>query len=111
MLDSVDDCQNPKLCAAVSEISDIGRGMSTDFEKAGAFLLPTDPVANKSNKRKKIIYEVTGTQSDVGTSGVSLHWHSNEYYGTLNPEQILELHDWCITNSTNRLGPHAHKIK
>ena len=56
MLDSVDDCQNPKVYAAVSAISDVGRSMSTYFEKAAAFLLPTDPAAKKSNKIKKCCY-------------------------------------------------------
>ena len=88
ILESVDDCQNPKVCAAVSTISDIGHGMTTDFEKAAAFLLPTDPVAKKINKGKKVVIsEVTGTQSGVGTIGISLCWHSNEECGTLNLEQ------------------------
>ena len=43
MLDSVDECQNTKVYAAVSAISDVGCSMSTYFEKAAAFLLPTDP--------------------------------------------------------------------
>ena len=55
LLDSVDDCQNLKICADVSAISDIGRGMSTDYEKAAALLLPTDRVAKKSNKRKMLL--------------------------------------------------------
>ena len=55
LLDSVDNCQNPKICAAISAISDIGRGMSTDFEKAAAFLLPTVGVVKKSNKRKMLL--------------------------------------------------------
>ena len=88
LLDSVYDCQNPKFFSAVSAISDIGRGMSADFEKADVLLLPTDPVAKKSNKRKNVVTsKVTGNQSVVGTSVVSLRWHSNEEYGTLNPEQ------------------------
>ena len=76
LLDYVDDCKNPKFCAAVLAISDIGRGMSTDVEKSAALFLPMDPVTKKSNKRKHVVmYEVTGTQSDVGTRGVSLRWH------------------------------------
>ena len=78
MLDSVDDCQNTKVYAAVSAISDVGRSMSTYFEKAAAFLLPTDPAAKKSNKIKNVVIsKVTGTQSGVGASGVILRWHSN----------------------------------
>ena len=52
MLDSVDDWQNTKVCAAVLAISDVGRGMSTDFEKTVAFLIPTGPVAKEINKGK-----------------------------------------------------------
>ena len=111
-LDSVDNCQNTKFCAGVLDISDVGCGMSTYFEQTAAFLLQMDPVIKKNNKLKNvIIYEVTGTQSGVGTSGVSLCWHSNEEYGTLNPEQISELHDWRITNGTNRGGLNSHKSK
>ena len=77
--------------------------MSTDFEKAAAFLIPTDPVAKKSNKIKNVVIsDVTGTQSGVVTSGVSLCWNSNEEYRTLNPEQKSELHSWRIANSTNQ---------
>ena len=112
ILESVDDCQNTKVCAAVSAISDVGCGMSTYFEQTAAFLLPMDPVTKKNNKLKNVIIsEVTGTQSGVGTSGVSLCWHSNEEYGTLNPEQISELHDWRITNGTNRGGLNSQKSK
>ena len=86
--------------------------MSADFEKADVLLLPTDPVAKKSNKRKNVVIsEVTGTQSGVGTSRFSLCWHSNEEYGTLNPEQRSELHDWHIKNGTNQGGPNYHKSK
>ena len=72
----------------------------------------TDPVAKKSNKSKNVVIsEVTGTHSGVGTSGVSLRWYSNEYYGTLNPEQRSELHNCRTANSTNQGGPNSHKIK
>ena len=75
MLDFVYNYQNPRVCTAVSAISGVGRGMSTGFEKADAFLLPTNNVAKKSNKIKNVvIYEVTGTHSGVGTSEVILRW-------------------------------------
>ena len=76
MLDSIYDCQNTKVCAAVSAISDVGHGISTDFEKASDFLLPTNPVTKKINMRKiVVISKVIGIHSGVGTSGVRLHWH------------------------------------
>ena len=66
----------------------------------------------KAIKEKNVvIYEVKENQSGVGTSGVRLCWHSNEKYGTLNPEQISELHDWRIANGTNQGGPNTHKSK
>ena len=75
MLDFVYNYQNPRVCTAVSTISGVGRGMSTGFEKADAFLLPTNNVAKKSIKKKNVvIYKVTGTRSGVGTSEVILHW-------------------------------------
>ena len=55
MLDSIYDCQNTKVCANVSAISNVGRGMSTDFDKAAAFLLPTDHVTKESNERKNVL--------------------------------------------------------
>ena len=112
MLDSVDDCKNPKVCADVSAISNIGPGMSTEFEKAVFFLLPRYLVAKKVIKEKNVVIsEVTGTQSGVVTNGFSLCWHSKEEYGTLNSEQISELNDWRITNGTNRGGTNSHKSK
>ena len=54
---------------------------------------------------------VIGTQSGVGTSDISLYWHSNEECGTVNPEQRLELYDWRITNSTIQGGPNSQKWK
>ena len=36
-------------------ISNVSRGMSTNYYKAAAFLLPTDHVAKKSNKRKMLL--------------------------------------------------------
>ena len=55
LLDDVDDCQNNKVCAAFLDIYDIGHGMSTKFEKAAALLIPNNPAANKSNKRKSVL--------------------------------------------------------
>ena len=52
LLDSVDDCQNTKVCTDFLAISKVGLGMSTDFEKADAFLLPTDPLTKKVIKEK-----------------------------------------------------------
>ena len=79
ILESVDDYQNSKVYAAVLAISYVGCGMSSDFGEAYALLLPTDPVANKMNKRKKmVVSEVTRTQGGVGTIWVSLHWRPNE---------------------------------
>ena len=51
MIDFVDECQNPRVCAAVLATSDVGRGMSKYFEKTTNFLLPTDSVAKKRNKK------------------------------------------------------------
>ena len=55
LINSAYDCQNLKVCAAISDISNVGCGMSTDFEKSSAFLLPTDSVAKQSNKRKMLL--------------------------------------------------------
>ena len=40
LLDSIYDCQYTKVCADVLDISNIGCGMSTEFDKAAVFLLP-----------------------------------------------------------------------
>ena len=83
LIDYVDDCQNTKVCAAVLDISDIGRGMITDFEKAAAFLLPNNPVAKKSNKRKSVLLSLRlqGTRvvlEPVGSASVGTQMKSME---------------------------------
>ena len=55
LLDSVDECQNPKVCAAVLDISNIVHGTSTEFDKAAVFLLPEDPVTKVLIKERMLL--------------------------------------------------------
>ena len=53
LLTSIENCCDPKVSARHAGISDDSNGMSQDFEKAAAYLLPVCPVAKRvGNKRK-----------------------------------------------------------
>ena len=41
---------------------DVGHGMSTDFEKGAAFLLPTNPVAKKSKNKNVLSLRLQGSR-------------------------------------------------
>ena len=47
LLDSMDGCTDPKVCARLAAISDEALGMINSFEYAVAHLLPSFPVAAK----------------------------------------------------------------
>ena len=47
LLDSTEECKDPKFLAQWSSVSDVPRGMNTDFEAAAAFLIPSDTVSKK----------------------------------------------------------------
>ena len=53
LLDSIEGCTDPKICARVAEVPNEANGMLADFELSFARLLPVCLVAAKvANKRK-----------------------------------------------------------
>ena len=54
LLDSVEGCTDPKICARVAAISNEASGILADFEKSIAHLLPACPVAAKEAKKEKM---------------------------------------------------------
>ena len=53
LLDSMDGCTDPKVCARLAAISNEALGMISSFEDAFAHLLPPYPVAAKVSKKRK----------------------------------------------------------
>ena len=51
LLDSMDGCTDPKVCARLADISNEALGMLNSFEDAVAHLLPSCPVASKVFKK------------------------------------------------------------
>ena len=52
LLDLTEECKDPKFLAQWSSVSDVARGMNTDFEAAAAFLIPSDPASKKSTRKR-----------------------------------------------------------
>ena len=48
LLDSIDACMDPKICALVAAVTNYINGTSDDFEKAVTHLLPSCPVEAKT---------------------------------------------------------------
>ena len=112
-VDSVDDCQNSKVCAAVSAIFNVGRGMSTDFERAAAFLLPTYHVVKKVVKGKMLLsLKLQGTRvvlAPVGSAYVDTQmksmepWIQNRYQNsTIGVSQMVGIRDKQMLTKVKR---------
>lgn len=112
-------CNDPNVKAAIAAIKlDTGaNGMRTDFERAAAFLLPTDPNKQKGGKRKRGIAQLSSTtaqddqknkgggkrkrfklkggkstwKKSSGKSGVELRYYQPQEYKQLSAEQKAEL--------------------
>ena len=82
-------------------------GLRVSFERAVAFLLPTDPIKKNGGGAKRPIANISsaggGTggggggkalKPSVGKSGVSLRYHKSVEYAKLNNEQKSELCEW-----------------
>ena len=52
LLDSTEECKDPKFLAQWSSVSDVARGMNTYFEAAADLFIPSDPVSKKSTRKR-----------------------------------------------------------
>ena len=53
ILDSIEGCINPNICARVAAVSNESNGMQADFELAVSNILPVCPIAVKVSKKRK----------------------------------------------------------
>lgn len=120
MIDNI-QCSDPNVKAALAAIKlDNGaNGMRNDFERAAAFLLPTDPNKQKGGKRKRGIAQLSSTtahqddqknkggnrkkrvkfvkgakrtwKKSSGNTGVELRYYQPQEYKQLSDEQKAEL--------------------
>jgi len=102
LLDAI-QCNDASLQAAMASVKqDQGpNGRMNNFELAVALLLPNCPVAKKRSTMAKrgggeiseveVSYTKGTPTSGIGTTGVSLRFHSPDEYRKLTPEQKDEL--------------------
>ena len=95
LLDSMDGCIDPKVCARLAAISNEALGMLNSFEDAVAHLLPSCPVSAKVSKKCKgaqISGIVGGLKGGTGPkTGVKLRYYKPTEYKTLSLEEKDEL--------------------
>jgi hypothetical protein len=110
LLNSI-QCNDPGLQAAMAAINTdkTANGLREDFEAAATHLLPYDPVQKKridqaGGKRGSAdISDTTGEEANIssfgakkgiGSSGVSLRYHTKVEYEKLDKAQKTELREW-----------------
>ena len=92
LLDSIDDCTDPKIFSRVANIDDESNAMHDDWEAAVAYLLHVDPVYRRQNGSKRKIGNISGMESGgikVGTGAntvVELQYHKVNAYNNLSRE-------------------------
>ena len=95
LLDSMDGCNYPKVCARLAVISNESLGMLNSFEYAVAHLLPALPVAAKVFKKSKgAQISGIGGSLKVGTgpkTGVELRYNKPTEYKNLSMEEKYEI--------------------
>jgi hypothetical protein len=97
LLDSIEGCKDPNVCARVAAISNETNGMLDDFEAAVAHLIPVCPVAAKVGKKRKNA-QVSGLGGNLkaGTgpkTGVELRYYKPKEFSQLSPEMMTELRE------------------
>ena len=117
LLDNI-DCQDRDVTTALSHIrlDDTQQGMRSDFERAVAFLLPTDPVKKKKRGEKRNAGQISATvaaanggggggkkgslknngkktqfKSTFGTTGVEFRFYKTPEFNNLTDDQNDEL--------------------
>ena len=81
------DCNDKDVTAALSHIrlSNGPNGMRDDFERAVAFLLPTDPVKKRGGRAKRNSAQISSTQGSDGGAGANKNKGPKEKKVTLKP--------------------------
>ena len=69
LLESMDGCTDPKLCARLATISNEALGMLNIFEDAVAHLLPACPVALSSPPMWLLVVTTVFTEGGLGVNG------------------------------------------
>jgi hypothetical protein len=101
LLDAISNA-DPALQAALAHVRATD-DMMTDFEATAAYILPSDPVANKRSKARptRPSHEISGVSGDLiqrGKSGVEYRYYKPEEYAKLNGEQRSELREYRKTS-------------
>ena len=121
LLDSIEDCTDSKVAARHAAISDESNGMSEDFEKAAAYLLPVCPVAKRiGNKRKSA--QISGVGGDLvprgPKTGVEIRYFTPPEFRKLSDaerNELLELRPSGKNKGKAKRGdgkqPHANHTK
>ncbi len=131
LIDNI-DCQDKDVTTALSHIrlDDNVNGMRGDFEKAVAFLLPTDPVKkkkrgrrneaqvsaavggeannsmkDKNNKKKKKV----SFKPNCGKNGVQFCYYKSKEFNKLTKEQRDELREYRKANGNQYQGAWSGK--
>ena len=95
LLNSIEGCTDPKICARVAAVSNYANGMQADFELDVAILFPACPVAaNVAQKRNNYQISCLGGNFTAGTgpnTGVELRYHKPPEFSQLSDAQRDEL--------------------
>ena len=94
--DSIKECKDTKICAAIANELDPRGNMCTYFESAVGFVLPHDHVLKKKGtKRGVIVSYMTGNpKPGTGRIGVALCWNKYTEFNKLTYVEKDELMSW-----------------
>ena len=115
LLNSIEGCTDPNICARVAAVSNEANGMQADFELAVAHLIPVCTVSAKVAK-KQMNSQISrlGGNFKAGTgpkTGAELWYHNTPEFAQLSDAQIYELLE---LRPPNKIGgkkePHHKKM-
>ena len=116
LLDSIEGCTNPNICARVATVSNEANVMQADFELAVAHIPPACTVTAKVNKKQKNaqIYGLGGNFKACNgpKTGAELRYHKPPEFAQLSDSQrdeILELHP--TKKSRGKKEAHHKKVE
>ena len=139
LMDNMKECNDKDVTAALAAIrqddtmtagaNPTPSGMRNNFERAVAFLLPTDPVKGKKKRVAAEISAINGGSSketgnekggakkkvsfkkNVGETGVELRYHKFREYSKLTNEQKEELNAYHKANKESNTKSDSKKKK